>query len=824
MKHANIVIFKQKNNKYQKFNNDINDFNQNKNKYKTIDTEILNIDIGLNKSNPNKKTNEILDSTKKNNNTSLKEEKNILEKSKIEMVNFIEDDDENENDLIDENENELKNIDENKNENNKGMKYVYKLDNTAKEIKIKISSKQLDGLLKLHKEEKGIYRSIKRMKNMKKLIERNEANPLPIKEKYEIYEPKNIKENSNEFPINKIIEHSLPLSSEFIIYASEYEIPFKEICVNILIDCSYYISDENKIYNMYLVCAITFALNALEIPFTISLVSDEKFKIILKKFDESYSKESLQKVLDCLLIRRYRTKIASSLKFAEQLMEYSNKEERPYRAIFLFTDRLDETLVQKELWSNTIFNNQKLSFGLFFVKSIYLKEQNLVFVEEIWKEFENYNKNSLSKLKIASTNSNLNKKNIKTLKETFIYTLIRENIELKKNNEEPFKPLFEFNNEIKLKSLDIFKNSLNTDFSNCKGIYLNKIDYYSNSNLKLSTVDFQHYKNKLNKIITCNINSYIQNEFISFIGNNFIENRRKINSYYLEAIFKPNKASQKVLSTTGTELDITALILNLINPVPEPMIYLEEKGGFIRNYSVTVIIDLSKSCFNKLSFDHSIETIRILLSSLAAIDLPSFDLIIATENNPYILCSDIGTSRALNKNSELWKSLLSIIQYPFDTIDLASAIYSAFDLRRLRNAERTSFLFILTDGLFEKEEQEKIKDYSNYCINSGMNIFGIGLGIYPKRIEKLFPQIIYSPNPKTLLQGIATFFSNHSADLNEKLNAISLEFNPDLTNLVKEIEESSKNPTYKDLKEELSSIPPELDAFDGYYNMEQEFL
>ncbi len=123
-------------------------------------------------------------------------------------------------------------------------------------------------------------------------------------------------------------------------------------------------------------------------------LSGGKLKNILKKLDKSFFKESLQKVLDCLLIRRYRTKIPSSLKFAEQLMEYPNKEERPYRAIFLFTDGLDEKLVQKEFWTNTIFNNEKLSFGLFFVKSIYLIEQNWVFVEEIWKEFEIYNKNA----------------------------------------------------------------------------------------------------------------------------------------------------------------------------------------------------------------------------------------------------------------------------------------------------------------------------------------------------------------------------------------------------------------------------------------------
>ena len=800
----------------------INEINNEESKYKTIDTEMLDIDIGI---TPKNKDNELNNTI---NNTNIIEDK-IINKNKIEMGSFIDktiiENNDDDIDIFSEDENgNLMNNTENNNNNleKEKIKYVYNI-NQNKEVKIRITSKQLDGLLKNHKEEKGILRSIKRMRNMKKLIERNEAPPLPIKKEYEKYEPKNIKNNSQDFPIERIMKHSLPLSSEFIIHASEYEIPFKQICVNILIDCSYFICDENKIYNMYLVCAITFALNVLEIPYSIALVSDEKFKIILKKFDEPYSKESLQKVLDCLLIRRYRTKIASSFKFAEKLMEYPNKDERPYRAIFIFTDGLDETLVQKELWTYNIFNNEKLSFGLFFVKSIYLKEQNLEFVEEIWKDFENDNKKSLSPNKIAATTSDLNPKNVKILKETFIYTLIRPNFELKNKNHEPYLPLFEFKSEIKLNSLDLFKVSLNSDFSNCKGIYFRKSEKSSNSNLKISQINYQYYKNKLNKIITCDINSYIQNDFTQFIGNKFIENRRKINFSYLETIFKPNKASQKILSTTGTEFDITALILNLINPVPEPMIYLEEKGGFIRNYSVTVIIDPSKSCFNKLSTNHSLETIRILLSSLAAIDLPSFDLIIAGENNPYILCSDIGTSRALNKKSELWKSLFTFIQYPLDHVDLASAIYSAFDLRRLKNYERTSILFVLTDGLFEKEDQEKIIEYCNYCSNSGINIFGIGLGIYPIGIEKLFSQIIYSNNPKNLFKGIASFFGDHTTDVSEKLNPISLEFDYDLTNLVKDIAESSQNPTYKDLKEELSLITPELDAFDGYYNMEQEF-
>lgn len=81
----------------------------------------------------------------------------------------------------------------------------------------------------------------------------------------------------------------------------------------------------------------------------------------------------------------------------------------------------------------------------------------------------------------------------------------------------------------------------------------------------------------------------------------------------METIFRPNKASQTVLSNTGSDIDITALILNIINPVPDPMIYLEEKGGLIRNYGVSVIIDPSISCFFNLSAVHTLLTLRTIL-------------------------------------------------------------------------------------------------------------------------------------------------------------------------------------------------------------------
>ena len=662
------------------------------------------------------------------------------------------------------------------------------------------------------------------MKDMKKLIERKEAPPLPILEKYENFEPKNLKNNSSRFPVEKLMKQSLSLSSQFIIEASENEIPYKKICVNILIDCSYFICDENKIYNMYLVCAITNALYYLEIPYSIALIADEKFKIILKHFDEPHSKENLQKILDCLLIRRYRTKIASSLKFAEQLMGYPIKGNRPYRTIFMFTDGLDESLVQKDLWPNNVFNNENFSYGFFFIKSKFSNNDNLNILEKIWREFEEYN-NSLSKssLKIGIISSILDSSIIKTLKQTFIYGMIRKNIEYENIEKEPFPPNFEINNDLMINSIEYFKSLLKSDFSQVKDIYLNQNRNYNCSNIKTFQANYQYYKNKINKISSGHISPNIQNDFWNFISNDFIEKRRKINFAYLDTIFKPNKASQKVLSTTGTEIDITALLLHLINPSPEPKIYLEEKRGFIRNYSVTVIIDCSISCFNELSASHSFETIRILLSSLALIDIPSFDLIIATEKNPYILCSDIGTSRALSNKSELWKSLFTVLKYPFNNINLSSAIFSAFDLRRYKNYERTSYIFVLTDGLFEKDEKERIKEYSNLCIQSGINRFGIGMGIYPKGMENLFPQIIISLNPNNLLKGIASFFGEQISDTIDKMKGLNSGSNADIPILIKEILETSKNPTYQDLKEELKSIQVELDAFDNFYNKETEF-
>ena len=97
--------------------------------------------------------------------------------------------------------------------------------------------------------------------------------------------------------------------------------------------------------------------------------------------------------------------------------------------------------------------------------------------------------------------------------------------------------------------------------------------------------------------------------------------KNKINISLLDQIFLPNKASTMVLSTTGSDIDIPAFIKYLFENSPNPMIYLEKKGGFTKHYSVSIIIDSSYSCLNRFSFSHTIQTIQVLISSIAAINI-----------------------------------------------------------------------------------------------------------------------------------------------------------------------------------------------------------
>ena len=675
-----------------------------------------------------------------------------------------------------------------------------------------------------------IFFALENIELEKKAIKRiyNKILTIPKDNKINIYEKlnnKNLKNNlsiiKEKYPINELYKESLYLAELIIKNCSDNEILFDHLCVNILLDCSSFIIPESKILSIYYLCSITMALNYLEIPYSIALVADSKFTVIIKKFEDPHSIENLQKIMECIMIKRFTTKIINCLKFAIDNMEYKGKE-REQRCIFFFSNGMDEDLMLKEQFKELIFNNSNLSFGLIFTYPQSLTEEQIKKVNNMWTEFEDFyekvNPDNIqnSTVLIAKLKSKIDEKNIKQLSLKITDVLNRTIND--KINQTTFPPIF----EIDIKKLNINRQIKGIiDFSNDKNIYIKKIKSNYNLTQKIPRIFNSEYSKFIGKFISLknnDISKRIENENGYHNFYQIEENKESIGIFF-DKVFPFNKASSKVLTSTGYEIDLNALVLYLLNPISEPKFYLEEKGGLIRNYCVSIVLDTSISCLNELSINHSIQTIQQLLYGLSIYNLPSFDMILAGEKNPIVLCSEIKTFKILNKKEDLWKILYLILKNPVKKANLSSALYTALEIRKLKSSNRKSLIFILTDGLFEKEEREKIKIYSNYCLQNGIRVICIGIGLYPVKINNIFTEVIYAYSPNNLWKGISALFGNEIKYSKDYLDMNINNFNPEkvkelLENLLNDMK---KNIIFKDLKKELQDIDYELDSFDFFF-------
>jgi hypothetical protein len=105
-----------------------------------------------------------------------------------------------------------------------------------------------------------------------------------------------------------------------------------------------------------------------------------------------------------------------------------------------------------------------------------------------------------------------------------------------------------------------------------------------------------------------------------------------------------------------------------------------------------------------------------------------------------------------------------------------------------------------------------------------MNIFGVGIGNYPKGIESLFRQAIYSINADYLLKGISSFFGESLGKRIDTMPVIGIESNLELNELNEIINNfinyTKEKPLYKELKDELNNIIYNIDSNDDLYNIE----
>ena len=201
---------------------------------------------------------------------------------------------------------------------------------------------------------------------------------------------------------------STNLASKVYANSTNVNTPYLNLYANIILDCTFFIDNGNKFYIMFLVCGLTYALNSLEIPYSVTLISDENFKVTIKNYDEPHSLKVLQRVFDCIFITRFYTSLANGMKFAVNNLHFQPQEERPFRAFFVFSNGLDDQLYLSNEWKEKIFKSSPThlndKFGFTFIKGNELNGDNLEKVKQVWNNFENINKDKVRITKIISDN------------------------------------------------------------------------------------------------------------------------------------------------------------------------------------------------------------------------------------------------------------------------------------------------------------------------------------------------------------------------------------------------------------------------------------
>ena len=701
-------------------------------------------------------------------------------------------------------------------------------DDKNKKIKFQISFEENEEYFCEFDEQliNKIISNIKEKENEDKSFKTNIEPPIEPKNIRQM----NIKNDNKEYIIKNLVNFSKPYMEQFLELISKSKLNFKKTSFCFIIDCSLYLGIKVKLFNLMLILSMIKLFYIIDIKFSIVLSADDKYKVIIKKYSDFIEYDDLIEILyETIIIKRFRNNI---LKTLETIIEFFKNDDENMNVIyFTLFDCMDESFTYPNYWLKKILNNKSNYFILVAEKSRLYKENNKEIINNMKKKFEEeiYEKN-LSKVKFIDINLYNHIDDIDSIiksffSETFEFLKDIDDLKIQSDDSESLNLFVEDNKtELKInkndkknytKNLEYFEEIIKDDF-------YKKYDqiYFINNLRPKSKIHLTGASNKKKEIEIPKYEKkdFPKNSFLNTLLKNSFQDRTLI-----ESIFYPNKATQKQLSTKGTEIDIMALILYTLRPVQEPMIYLENKGGLIRDYSITIILDNSKSCFSELNERHSFQTLINLFHIINLMAVPSFDIILTTNEGeqPDILLFD-KPSVTIFKNYSILEKLLTFINNPILNTDLSGAIRIVYELKRMKKNDRDSYLFILTDGLSYRNNEERIKInyFSQLCQNIGIKIFGIGIGIFPFRAKDLFDTFIYSVNPENLLKGISKIFGKiikTESELQLISNSQRIWNLDDLFNLIKENDKFY----FEELRKELQDIEKGDDVFDIFGNSEK---
>ena len=594
----------------------------------------------------------------------------------------------------------------------------------------------------LRDNKKGIRKAFKRM------IE-SEIKEIFIPKCFPYDIPKNILNNKiiEKPEIKNLDKYSVLLTLKFMKSSIEFIQNYTDLGFVVAIDCSTLNEIENKL--LFLLVSISFCkcLHYLEIPFSIIIFSDYQFQYIIKDFNENFSLSIMQRMYDCIIVDRFFTRIFDACYFIDNKIKFPDKIKN--KVAIIFSNGIDINLNLGDKWKNNLKN--KISYCFFFNSNNNLNNEDLDKLKDIWKNFEV-------------------KSNFPVIDFNF------ENIFMKFDLSKYENLLKKLEDKVIEKKKEIMSpNYHEYSYTNLEEIMevTNDISIYYNLENKAYVKNEQkenHVENLFNSSLNI-INSYeikasdaIYDQNLKLFLNQFNQNLPNISQQIIDEIFPPNKPTLYVPSTKGNKLNISGLLNFFITHGQENKIWLEKKERLKRDYRISVIIDSSRSCFNKDSFYFSFNIINILLKIISLSMIPYFDLIIATDKKPEILCSGV-ESNILNNNLIIWNTLISLLygnkneEYNVNYCNLYDAIYLAFQIRAQQNAKKY-ICFVLTDGIFDESYKKELKNLCSFYENLQMNIFGIGIGLYPEAITEIFSKCLWSQDINFFIPSLISLIKN----------------------------------------------------------------
>ncbi|EAY06656.1 hypothetical protein TVAG_322760 [Trichomonas vaginalis G3] len=289
-----------------------------------------------------------------------------------------------------------------------------------------------------------------------------------------------------------------------------------------------------------------------------------------------------------------------------------------------------------------------------------------------------------------------------------------------------------------------------------------------------------------------------------------------------DELFPPNKPMQYIPSEKGNGLSMAGLIRFIITDGQDQRFRLDKCAGYVPNYSLFFVIDCSESSSGILSLQATRQTVFSTLLAFKDCEFP-ITIILATSDGPAAVCINKKKEEIFVENSPVFTEIYRLLTESHGLCSFSQALIAAFNLR-YRQTEQESILIGITNGNFTQHEMDAVGTAISSLQSIRTYPIGVGVGITPTKISKVFTKSIWSSNPLSIANCFQTLLEFDPNECKTK-GKIS---DPALPNKIPKLNElhniliSKQDRTYTELTDKLTDILFFDSAEDSYMNEKPE--